>query len=193
MAKFKKIHCIYSETAIAHGINNFPGVDYEEGGHCPGHVAYSYDTIWNNIQLLYQKCINPIIEGLGEDNIKITSSYRSYELNKKIGGGPNSQHIQGYAVDLISTKYPTALLWNLCYENLSTWNQLIWEFPERGIYTPNSLDFSWVHVSYIEGNNPKTTSVSSKKNQIHEEYKNESTTRIGDYTHGIVFADENLK
>ena len=55
-----------------------------------------------------------------------------------------------------------------------------------------SLDFSWIHISYIEGNNPKTTSLSSKKKQLHKEYESPTTVTIGNYTHNIVFADQNI-
>ena len=188
---FKKIHNIYSPIAIKHNINNFPGVDYETG-HCPGDISYSSDNIWSNILLLHQNCITPIINAFGSDDIRLTSVYRSYELNKALGGGFHSQHTKGYAADIVSTKHPSSTLWNWCFNNLPAWHQLIWEFPERGIYSPNNIAFSWVHISFIEGNNPRTTSLSSKMDQLHEEYVNEKNVRIGNYTHGIVIADENL-
>lgn len=56
--------------------------------------------------------------------------------------------------------------------------------------TPSN--FSWIHISFVKDNNPKTTSISSKKESLHKIYEGELTTRIGDYTHGITLAKENL-
>ena len=89
--------------------------------------------------MVHSNCINPIIEAFGHDNIKITSAYRSSELNRAIGGNPRSQHISGHAVDIVSKSHPSSLLWNWCFQNLPQWYQLIWEYPERGdlIHLPN--------------------------------------------------------
>lgn len=38
--------------------------------------------------------------GLGNPAIRITSGYRSPELNKAVGGVKNSAHVEGYAADL---------------------------------------------------------------------------------------------
>ena len=51
---------------------------------------------------------------------------------------------------------------------------------------------SWVHISYIEGNNPRTSSLSSKREDIHEMYEGEKTLRLGDYTHNITIAEQRL-
>ena len=39
---------------------------------------------------------------------------------------------------------------------------------------------------------PRTASISTKRPDLHEMYLSEKSTRIGDYTHGIVYADNNL-
>ena len=185
MARFKRIHSIYSKIAEDQNINNYPGVDAE------GYPTLTSDFIFSNLQLLHTNCINPMLDAFGS-SIKIISAYRSIELNNVLGGVSNSQHTRGYAVDLISLNDPTSLLWNWCFQNLTTWNQLIWEYPERGNYTDEDQPFSWVHISYIEENNPKISSLSSEKENLHESYKNELTNRIGNYTHGITLADETL-
>lgn len=184
MAKFTIKHNIISNKANELNINNFPGVDNEKD------PCLTYDYIINNLQLLHQNCITPLMEAF-DGNIAITSAYRCMELNRAIGGNKNSQHIRGNAVDIISLKYDSSLIWNWCFQNLPSWHQLIWEYPERSTYNNNS-NFSWVHISWIEGNNPKTTSVSSTRPDIHEMYQAEKTKKVGNYTHNIMLADQNL-
>ena len=183
---FARGHNIKSKQAETLNIDNYPGVDSLED------TNLTANKIWANLALVHSNCINPIIEAFGHDNIKITSAYRSSELNRAIGGNPRSQHISGHAVDIVSKSHPSSLLWNWCFQNLPQWYQLIWEYPERGDFNSLTQPFSWVHISFIDGNNPKTTSFSSKKKNLHEMYQGELTTNIGDYTHGITLADQNL-
>tara|TARA_Y100000004_G_C8905566_1_gene408506 strand:+ start:134 stop:694 length:561 start_codon:yes stop_codon:yes gene_type:complete len=185
MARFNRIHNIYSQAAVNNNINNYPGVDININPNL------TEEFIWNNLSLLYQNCINPILDEFG-NSIRITSAYRSIELNTILGGNNNSQHLYGYAIDLISVSHSSSLLWNWCFENLPSWNQLIWEYPERGDFFELNTPFSWVHISYIKNNNPKLTSFSSKREDLHEMYKNQKTNKIGEYTHGITLADNNL-
>ena len=73
------------------------------------------------------------------------------------------------------------------------YNQLIWEYPERGDFNGGSnIDCSWVHISYIEGDNTKKTSLSTTRKDLHEMYASELTTQKGNFTHGINLADQNL-
>ena len=134
--------------------------------------------------------IDPILEIY--PSLIITSGYRCAELNKILGGSNTSQHIFGQAVDLKVPQLTTADLYNWIYSNIKSYDQLIWEYPERGDYTSNGIDFSWVHISWVSNNNPRTTSLSTTREDVHEMYKAEKTTRIGNYTHRIAFADQNL-
>ncbi len=74
--------------------------------------------------------------------IKITSFFRSEELNKAIGGSKTSQHCQGRAMDIDDVYgYKTnAEMYHYIKNNLD-FDQLIWEFGTEE--NPN-----WVHVSY---------------------------------------------
>ena len=186
MANFRFLEYINSGFAENNGINNFPGADENEG------EQYTYDNIRVNLVNLHQNCISPLMDAFGD--IGITSGYRSIELNSSINppGVEKSQHNLGYAVDVISLSQPSSLIWNWCYQNLPNWYQLIWEFPEEGNFTGTGSNPSWVHISYVEGNNPKTTSLATNREDLHEMYKSEQTTRKGAYTHGIHLADENL-
>ena len=184
--RFSRAHNILSQTAADNNINNYPGADRNVN------PLLTEETIWNNLRLVHENCINPILDAFGAENIKITSAYRCMALNKIMGGTPNSQHINGYAIDLVSIKHPSSLLWNFCFQNITSYNQLIWEFPERGDYTSPSRPFSWIHISYIEKNNPKTSTLSTKQESLQTLYQKETTCKIGNYTHNIVYADNNL-
>lgn len=182
---FKIIHNIKSELAEQNNINNFPGVDVNHNS------TLTYDFIINNLRLLHLNCINPLLADIPD--IKIRSAYRCKQLNNLLGGVENSQHIFGYAIDIVSDNFPASLIWNWCYQNLPLYNQLIWEYPERGDFNGGSnIDCSWVHISYIEGDNTKKTSLSTTRKDLHEMYASELTTQKGNFTHGINLADQNL-
>jgi zinc D-Ala-D-Ala carboxypeptidase len=83
--------------------------------------------------------------------IKISSGFRSVQLNKMIGGSATSQHTKGEAMDLqINAKG-----FNFIKDKLM-FDQLIWEFG-------NDEQPSWVHVSF-SSRNRKQVLKASKKN-----------------------------
>jgi hypothetical protein len=83
--------------------------------------------------------------------IKISSGYRSPQLNKMIKGSSTSQHCKGEAMDLqIGSKG-----FNFIKDKLD-FDQLIWEFG-------NDENPSWVHVSY-SSRNRKQVLKATKKN-----------------------------
>ena len=83
--------------------------------------------------------------------IKISSGFRSVQLNKMIGGSATSQHTKGEAMDLqINAKG-----FNFIKDKLE-FDQLIWEFG-------NDEQPSWVHVSF-SSRNRKQVLKASKKN-----------------------------
>ena len=190
---FKLKHCIYSPIAIANNINNYPGSDFNSSlGPNRADPNLQKDYIIGNLHKLFNNCINKILLRF-KGQIGLSSVYRNRHLNALLGGVPNSQHIYGYAADIVPTgDITTADIFNYCVRYLPSYHQLIWEYPERGPYSQNSNQFSWIHISYIEGNNFKENSVSSFNKQIHEFYKDENTFTIGEYTHKIKTADTNL-
>ena len=189
---------IHSDLANQLNINNFPGIDKNYD------PCLTREFIFYNLNLLYYHCVNPILNAFGTNDIAVTSAYRCRALQKAMGGNLNSPHTRGQAIDIISYSKPTDILWNWCYQNLPMFNQLIWEYPERGnashnyhadslsTTSPIAENFSWVHITFIKDNNPKTSSLSSKREDLHEMYESDLTTRIGDYTHNIVIADKSL-
>ena len=117
-----------STTAIRLGIDNTPS-----------------DSVIKNLLLLCQKVLQPLREHMDE-SIKVSSGYRCYDLNKKIGGSKTSQHCLGQAAD-ISCGERTAEMYEYIKNNL-IFDQLIWEFGDD--HNP-----SWVHVSYSSTSNRK--------------------------------------
>ena len=73
--------------------------------------------------------------------IRVNSGFRSYAVNKAVGGVRNSQHTSGEAADItVHTKKGNKKLFELVRDNLS-FDQLI-----------NEKDYSWIHVSYKSEN-----------------------------------------
>lgn len=75
--------------------------------------------------------------------IKITSMFRSEDLNTAIGGSITSQHCEGRALDLddIYGHKTNAEMFHYIKDNIN-FDQLIWEFGDD-----NNPD--WIHVSYV--------------------------------------------
>ena len=118
---------IRSDSAKRNGISNMPTEE---------HIA--------NFMLLAEKIFEPIREHFGVP-IRISSGYRSKELNAKIGGSSSSQHCKGQAVDIdmdgSTNGVSNADVFNYIKDNLP-FDQLIWEFG-------NEDNPDWVHVSYV--------------------------------------------
>lgn len=119
----------YSATALRKGIVNKPTV-----------------THLINLKEVAKNIFQPCREHFGKP-LRVTSGYRSKELNKAIGGSNNSQHSKGEALDMQSTEgYTNRELFMYIKDHLS-FDQLIGEFPD------NVGEFAWVHCSYkTEGN-----------------------------------------
>lgn len=113
-----------SESAKRNGISNMP---------TPEHIE--------NLKKLAEKVFEPIRNHFCKP-IRISSGYRSKELNAKIGGADSSQHSTGEAIDIDmdGTDITNKEVFDYIKKNLS-FDQLIWEFG-----TDKNPD--WVHVSY---------------------------------------------
>ena len=119
-----------SQTAIRLGIKNT----------APAYVI-------ENLKAVAENVFEPIREHFGKP-IRISSGYRSKELNKAIKGSITSQHMTGQALDLQGTNGLTnAEIFNYVKDNL-TFDQLIWEFGTKN-------EPAWVHVSFSKIKNRK--------------------------------------
>lgn len=113
-----------SNTAVQCGIDNSPTKEVEQ----------------NLIQLV-ENILDPLREAWGRPII-VNSGYRCPELNSKVGGAKNSQHLLGLAVD-IQTRSDSREDNKRLFELVKTLNlpfdQLI-----------DESNYSWIHVSYSD-------------------------------------------
>lgn len=122
-----------SRTADKNGIDNTP-----QGQHL------------DNMIHLANTIFQPIRDNFGHP-IFISSGYRSYALNKAVGGSSTSQHCKGEAIDIDNdaVEYPTnRMIFDYIKDHLE-FDQLIYEFGD-------DENPSWVHVSVKkDGDNRK--------------------------------------
>ena len=108
-----------------------------------------------NLQRIVTNLLQPLRNHLGP--IRISSGYRSKELNRAIGGSNKSQHSKGEAVDI--------QFWRdgqMCNKEVYDWiidNAI--EFDQM----INEFDFSWIHISLKKSNN---------RREVLEAYKDEN-------------------
>jgi len=96
-----------------------------------------------NIQRIITNILQPMRNHLGP--IRISSGYRSKELNRAIGGSNKSQHSKGEALDIQfwkDSKMCNKEIYNWIIENAIEFDQMI-----------NEFDFSWIHISLKKSNN----------------------------------------
>ena len=99
-------------------------------------------------------------------NVTISSGYRSNTLNKKLKGADNSQHTKGEALDIQIPGINTSEIFNWAVENIPTYDQIIWEFPEKG-------ESSWIHISY-SNNNRKDKLLATNNTSLQTAYNGNS-------------------
>ena len=128
-----------SETALRHNMDNSPG-----------------QAEVDSLLALAENVLQPVRDHFAR-GVKCNSGYRSLEVNQKVGGSRNSDHIRGQAADIEIPGIPNAELAEWIKDNLE-YNQLILEF-----YTPGVPDSGWVHVSYIPEANQNQVLTATKK------------------------------
>jgi zinc D-Ala-D-Ala carboxypeptidase len=128
-----------SETALRYDIDNTPN-----------------EQEISSMKLLAEKVLQPVRDHFGK-GVKVNSGFRNQDVNQKVGGSRNSDHIRGQACDIEIPGVPNAELAEWIKDNLE-YNQLILEF-----YTPGVPDSGWVHVSYIPEDNKKQVLTATKK------------------------------
>lgn len=106
------------------------------------HPVANVPTIEAMSRLIYlmDKLLDPIRERWGAP-ITVTSGYRSPELNKRVGGVENSQHMRGEAADITtgmigSNKALFDLIRTMQTDGEIEFDQLI-----------DEKNYSWIHIS----------------------------------------------
>lgn len=117
-----------SATGSRLGINNNPS---------PEIIETMKITAENVFEPLRKKC----------GPIRISSFYRSPELNRAVGGAKQSQHMKGEAIDISGMKVTNAELFRVACQ-LEQFDQIIWEF---GTLT----EPDWIHISFKKDGNRK--------------------------------------
>jgi zinc D-Ala-D-Ala carboxypeptidase len=120
-AHFTLDELVRSQTAARMGIDNTPSA-----------------AIIDNLRLA---CVGleKVRHILGDNPLQISSGYRCPDLNRAIGGVPNSAHAQGFAIDFTCDAYgtPFAIAKRLSqYYAELRFDQLIYEFQD------------WVHIAF---------------------------------------------
>ena len=138
---------IYSNTAKRRGIDNTPS---------PSQVE--------TMKITADKIFEPLRSWVGGP-IKVTSMFRSPNLNTAIGGSKTSQHMKGQAMDLDDVYgYKTnAEMYHWIKENLN-FDQLIWEFGTN--VNPN-----WIHVSYVNDEDNRNRCLKAYRKNGKTKYK----------------------
>lgn len=106
------------------------------------------DEVLPAMQLVSKMCFEPMRAKYGA--LIVSSFFRCFELNKKIGGSKSSQHCKGEAIDVDADGNPNvtnAELFEFAKNNLD-FEQLIWE---KG----DDKNPAWVHISYKAKGNRK--------------------------------------
>jgi len=95
----------------------------------------------NNMKRVATKVFEPMRKHFGVP-IYISSFFRSWKLNKKVGGSRTSDHPEGKAIDVddVLGGVTNAEMFYYILDNLD-FDQLIWEYGD--VHNP-----SWVHFSY---------------------------------------------
>lgn len=110
----------FSEIALRNGLSNAPD-----------------ETTINNLKRLAE--LLEKVRALLNRPIRINSAYRSLNVNKLVGGQPNSQHCLGCAADIkVGDMTPDQVVKAIIHSDIP-YDQIIREFD------------SWVHISVPNG------------------------------------------
>ena len=144
-----------SNVALRKGIDNTPD---KEG-------------IWK-LTLLATEILQPIRDRLSAP-LRITSGYRSPELNKAIGGSTKSQHCKCEAVDLQFVKRGTMdnlRIYQALVDLDLDFDQCILEFGDSTEYN-DPMKPAWIHLSWKVNDNRQQVLVAYKDENNKTKYR----------------------
>lgn len=115
-----------SRTAVKYGIPNEPNGEQLD-----------------NLQALCDNVLEPA-RVVWDEPIEVTSAFRSPEVNRRVGGVQNSQHLLGQAADIrVRSPMETKLLGETIIRMRLPFDQLIFEGESH-----DETSCGWLHVSY---------------------------------------------
>lgn len=114
---------------------------HKEYGNTPNSAA-----IWN-LTRLCNDVLEPIRECLGGKPLYVSSGYRSYFVNKAVGGSLNSYHTKGLAADLPFSSASSAI--KACFYILTC------KLPLAELILCKCGNSYWVHVALALPGDPK--------------------------------------
>ncbi len=118
-----------SQTASRKGIDNIPP-----------------DEVKKRLKLLCEAVLEPVRAHFNRP-VRISSGYRSLELNEAVGSSSSSQHIKGEAADFEIPGVPNLEVAMWISKHLQ-YDQVIWEYGSM-----KDPAAGWIHCSYkAEGN-----------------------------------------
>jgi hypothetical protein len=107
-----------------------------------------------NLKVLCEQVLQPLRDYYGA--VTINSGFRSFEVNKAVGGASTSQHLRGEAADIVIKGVDNDEIWQYIKENLP-FDQLILEYVPQ-----NNPENGWIHVSYAMRNRRQALSCVAK-------------------------------
>jgi uncharacterized protein YggU (UPF0235/DUF167 family) len=127
-----------SQVAIRNGLDNTPDAKA---------IA--------NLKTLVETILQPLRDHYGM-SVRVSSGYRSPEVNSFVGGSKTSDHCKGQAADIEIDGIANSDLAKYIADNFK-FTQVILEFYTQGI-----PDSGWVHISY-DANNLKCETLTATK------------------------------
>ncbi len=112
----------HSDTATRHGIANLPD-----------------EPALQHLKTLCALVLDPLREAV-QSSVKVSSGYRGPALNARIGGAKKSQHMEGKAADIQSSRVSVLDLFKTVVRLKLPFDQVIFEAKNRNT--------KWVHVSH---------------------------------------------
>lgn len=101
------------------------------------------EEVEKNLNLLCDNILDPLREKM-DAPIYVSSGYRCKDLNRRLCGAKNSQHLVGKAADITMNTYSKNLLLADALLSLELpFDQLILERTD-----PDPFHYAWLHVSY---------------------------------------------
>lgn len=136
MRYFTLTECTRSATAAARRIDNTPNARQR------ARITETVEQLLDPLRAAWERRCND--EGLGTPAIRITSGFRSPQLNAAVGGAPDSAHCLGYAFDLLPENGRMEAFKAFCRAFLADrpFDQLISEEEDARLIP------RWLHLGY---------------------------------------------